>query len=267
MLTSALDAYATAVEAADTVITGSAALRVLPLDATALATFLPRGHRNPEQAARAWEAVWPALNDRTELLAVLAEPVMAAAARHLYSETRADPGELLDDSRIPDPAALRDRLAEHGIAVAYARPASDTAEAAALDGQAAQTHTERQERALRRLLHDIADASTSVLCLSTLRPRSFTAATVTGFLLLLTGVVVGVAEQPTGDRFGRTASWQFRNTMAVMGTGLIAFWDCGATARRHTGHGCPGPGRPGPATARRSSLGTTVPRLSSPSGA
>ncbi|WP_407109601.1 helix-turn-helix domain-containing protein [Streptomyces sp. DSM 116494] len=228
VLTSTLDAYAAAVEAADTVITGSAALRVLPLDATALAAFLPRGHRNPEQAARAWEAVWPALDDRAELMAVLAEPVMAAAARHLYSETRADPGELLDVSRIPDPAALRTRLAEHGIAVAYARPASGTGEAAALHGQDAQTRAEQQERTLRGLVHDIADTSSSVLRLSAVRPRSFDAAlaavTATVFLLLLAMTVVGVLERLAGDRFDRTASWQFLNTMAVMGTGLGAFW-------------------------------------------
>ncbi|MFF2478783.1 helix-turn-helix domain-containing protein [Streptomyces sp. NPDC058066] len=226
VLTGTLEAYAAAVEAEDAVITGSAAVRLLPLDTTALATFLPSSHRNPEQAARAWEPVWCAPHSRPEndLLAVLADPALAAAARHLYSETRADPGELLDTSRLPDPAALLTRLVEHSLTVTYTHPEPTV-------GKDDPPRTQQQLRALRDVLHDTGLGETLPgVRLSALRPRLAdaaiaTACLITPLVLLSQLVPITFVELLVAEDTGA----QFRDFVLCAGAAVVCVWQM-----RHT---------------------------------
>ncbi|WP_250403544.1 helix-turn-helix domain-containing protein [Streptomyces cellostaticus] len=265
VLTGTLEAYAAAVEAADTVLTASAAVHLLPLDSTALAAFLPRSQRNPEQATRAWEPVWRAPLDQREedLLAVLTAPALAATARHLYSETRADPGELLDATRLPDQAALRARLVEHGISLAYMRPGPTGEEAETSGSEADSVPSERHVRALNDVIHDISfDTSTSGIRLSTVRPRVFAAtalATVlTAPLMVLSLIIPALMELVVYRSSSQTAAWQIQSLVACVGVVLVTAWqtrsDVHAYRLRRRGPGIsPGP-RPDTAPSQRRAL-------------
>lgn len=55
----------------------------------------------------------------TALVDVLATPLMASLAREIYSETSANPNELLESGRFPDAAAIFDHLLDAFVAVKY----------------------------------------------------------------------------------------------------------------------------------------------------
>ncbi|MBP2326586.1 hypothetical protein JOF56_006971 [Kibdelosporangium banguiense] len=98
----------------DDVLTGAAVVELQPLGIEALAQYLPRTTRRVREAqgkASLWEPVIMALVGAkgSALREVLATPLMASLARLTYSETRAEPLDLLDQQRFPS----ADRLADH----------------------------------------------------------------------------------------------------------------------------------------------------------
>ncbi|SFR29089.1 NACHT domain-containing protein [Lentzea waywayandensis] len=105
--------YQALVDAGD-VLTGAAVVELRPLSVDALAQYLPRTTRRVRAATdrtSLWEPVITALAglDGGPLREVLATPLMASLARVAYSETQADPVELLDRARFP----TAERLSEH----------------------------------------------------------------------------------------------------------------------------------------------------------
>ncbi|MFF9478633.1 helix-turn-helix domain-containing protein [Streptomyces sp. NPDC014733] len=127
LLTSRPAEYAAAVAETD-VLTSAAAVELTDLTLDDLAAYLPRTTRKPGRArpaANAWEPVLAALRARpaSPLAAVLANPLMVALARAVYSDTPDhDPAELLDGERFGGPEALEDHLLESFLPTVYRRP-------------------------------------------------------------------------------------------------------------------------------------------------
>ncbi|MEU8183554.1 NACHT domain-containing protein [Micromonospora sp. NPDC049047] len=143
VLTSRVDQYVDAVRDSD-VLTGAAVVRLLPLRWADLAAYLPRTTRptGPDLAGK-WDPVLARLRAVTDeempdppepgdpiggrdqrqariLAAVLATPLLTSLARAEYSDTGADPTELLDPHRFGTVRDLVDHLLDRAVPVAYA---------------------------------------------------------------------------------------------------------------------------------------------------
>jgi len=100
LLTSRPEEYASAVESGD-VLTAAAVVELADLDFADLAHYLPLTTRR-SGASTKWHAVLRRLRDRTDgvaadaLASTLSNPLMVALARSSFSDTRADPQELLE---------------------------------------------------------------------------------------------------------------------------------------------------------------------------
>ncbi|GGS93361.1 MULTISPECIES: helix-turn-helix domain-containing protein [Streptomyces] len=96
------------VERTDTVIAGSAGVRLRPLGADDLDGWIQRSSRSRTKQ-REWAPVLEALAARPDLpaAAVLADPTLAGAARLLYTDGRADPAELVAEDATEESLQLR----------------------------------------------------------------------------------------------------------------------------------------------------------------
>jgi tetratricopeptide (TPR) repeat protein len=124
VLTSRPDEYAVAVEAAD-VLTATAVVQLRDLTVDDLAAYLPRTTRKLATSETKWTGVLNRLRDpagdraAATLRAVLTTPLMVALARTIYSDTAADPADLLDSARFPDEISLQNHLLDEFIPAAY----------------------------------------------------------------------------------------------------------------------------------------------------
>ncbi|MEU5399985.1 NACHT domain-containing protein [Streptomyces sp. NPDC005963] len=141
VLTSRTDAYRNAV-AGSQVLTAAAVVELEPLTVVQLAEYLPRASR-PTSAAGRIATQWDPVLDRLRtdgtsggtapgdpavgrLRAVLSTPLMVALARAAYSDTRADPAELLDDTgEFPDADTIRAHLFDRFLPSVYHGPLGD----------------------------------------------------------------------------------------------------------------------------------------------
>ncbi|MEU7727287.1 helix-turn-helix domain-containing protein [Streptomyces sp. NPDC040724] len=100
------------VEKTDTVIAGSAGVRLLPVGVGDLDGWIQRSSRSRTKE-QDWAPVLAALADRPDLPAatVLADPTLAGAARLLYTDGRAVPAELVAEGATVE--ALEIRLVQH----------------------------------------------------------------------------------------------------------------------------------------------------------
>jgi hypothetical protein len=125
VVTCRADEYAVAVAEAD-VITSAAVISLRPLGIDDLADYLPRTARvspGPEIEGK-WDPVItflrrPGHTRARDLLSVLGVPLMTSLARAAYSDTSADPAELVRDERFADPAAVMDHLVDQIVPAAY----------------------------------------------------------------------------------------------------------------------------------------------------
>ncbi|MFI0717229.1 NACHT domain-containing protein [Streptomyces inhibens] len=133
VLTSRLEAYTDAVSATD-VLTGAAVVRLQPLTVDQLTEFLPRTTRKTRQAAAPttkWDPVLSRLRDEPEdraaarLRDALSTPLMVGLARAAYSDTDADPIDLLDAVRFPSRRALERHLLDAYVPAVYQIPLDD----------------------------------------------------------------------------------------------------------------------------------------------
>ncbi|GAA2499348.1 NACHT domain-containing protein [Streptomyces thermolineatus] len=130
LLTSRPAEYAAAVAETD-VLTSAAAVELTDLTLDDLAGYLPRTTRKHDRAnpgANAWEPVLAALREQPQdrpaspLATVLANPLMVALARTVYSDTPDhDPASLLDTERFGSPEELEDHLLDSFIPTVYRR--------------------------------------------------------------------------------------------------------------------------------------------------
>lgn len=128
VLTCRTEQYRTAVEASD-VLTGAAVVQLQPLHPDALAAYLPRTTRPDRDPASGtkWAPLLRQLRDQSDLpssrsvAAVLSSPLMVWLARVQFSDTNADPSQLLQPE-FHDPQMLRQHLLDGLIAAVYADP-------------------------------------------------------------------------------------------------------------------------------------------------
>ncbi|MER5888926.1 helix-turn-helix domain-containing protein [Streptomyces sp. NPDC001941] len=105
--------YATAVEDTDTVPAGCAAVRIQPVGVDDLDGWIQRGSRRAEAKRKDWDDVLDALrgDPRAPARKVLADPLLAGAARVLFTDGRGDPAELVAPDA--DAELLEKRLLDH----------------------------------------------------------------------------------------------------------------------------------------------------------
>ncbi|MFJ2154469.1 helix-turn-helix domain-containing protein [Streptomyces microflavus] len=105
--------YATAVEDTDTVPAGCAAVRIQPVGVDDLDSWIQRGSRRAEAKRKDWDDVLDALraDPRAPARKVLADPLLAGAARVLFTDGRGDPAELVAPDA--DAKSLEKRLLNH----------------------------------------------------------------------------------------------------------------------------------------------------------
>ncbi|WP_435279440.1 hypothetical protein [Streptomyces sp. 1222.5] len=117
VLVAGWDEYSEAVEDTDTVPAGCAAVRIQPVDTDDLDGWIQRGSRRAETKRQAWAAVLDDLRADPSAPAhkVLADPLLAGAARVLFTDGRGDPAELLAPDT--DAEALDQRLLNHLLGV------------------------------------------------------------------------------------------------------------------------------------------------------
>lgn len=128
VLTCRADQYRETVEAAG-VLAGAAVVELEALSLADLASYLPRTTRQPPPGGGAvatkWEPVLTRLREEPRppaaraLLTVLSTPLMTSLARTAYSDTPADPADLLSE-RFTGPAALEEHLLDSFLPAAYA---------------------------------------------------------------------------------------------------------------------------------------------------
>ncbi|WP_261719018.1 NACHT domain-containing protein [Streptomyces sp. FZ201] len=128
VLTCRVEEYEAAVEDTDTVLPAAAVVQLEPLTVTDLEAYLPRTARptGPEHTATKWTPVLARLADAEDrapevasLRAVLSTPLMVSLARFVYTGTRADPTELIEDERFRDRSTLERHLYDAFLSAAY----------------------------------------------------------------------------------------------------------------------------------------------------
>ncbi|MET8010825.1 NACHT domain-containing protein [Streptomyces sp. NPDC005271] len=127
VLTSRPHAYATSVTAADA-LTAAAVVGIQPLTVAQLAKFLPRTTRLTSYDGTAitkWHPVLERLRApgadpaARAVREALSTPLMVGLARAAYSDTRADPMELLDRRRFPSRRAVEAHLLDAFVPAVY----------------------------------------------------------------------------------------------------------------------------------------------------
>ncbi|MGW6459816.1 NACHT domain-containing protein [Streptomyces sp. NPDC055078] len=127
VLTSRPRAYRKAVADED-VLTAAAVVKIQPLTVSQLADFLPRTTRLISvdgTLTTKWDTVLARLRATgddpaaRELRRALSTPLMVGLARSAYSDTRADPAELLDRDRFPDHRAVESHLLDSFVPAVY----------------------------------------------------------------------------------------------------------------------------------------------------
>lgn len=145
VLTSRSGAFTAAVEEGDVRLPGMAAVELRSLDAGAVHAYLPRSARprggtgpRGTAAGTKWDTVLTRLADQhdkaaevTLLRNVLSTPLMVSLARAAYSDTAADPAELLTAGRFRTAGGLKRHLFGAFVTAAYA---DDPGESVARDG-------------------------------------------------------------------------------------------------------------------------------------
>ncbi len=128
VLTCRIEEYEAAVEDTDTVLPAAAVVQLEPLSVADLERYLPRTARptGPEHTDTKWTPVLARLADAEDrapevesLRAVLSTPLMVSLARFVYTGTRADPTELLEDDRFRERATLERHLYDAFLSAAY----------------------------------------------------------------------------------------------------------------------------------------------------
>ncbi|BBH69667.1 hypothetical protein ACTI_63520 [Actinoplanes sp. OR16] len=149
IMTSRVDEYAAAVSEGD-VLTGSVALRMQDLDFAEVTRYLPLTARKPSDpgAGGKWRATLAGLaaDPASPLRETLSTPLMVSMARAAYSETAADPGELLNREMFPDSESIQVHLLDGFVAAAYDQP-----------WQPGEPRVEDPGRALRFLASEVYD--------------------------------------------------------------------------------------------------------------
>jgi hypothetical protein len=140
VLTSRPHEYMEALTHANSVFRYAAVIELEDLTLDDVVDYLPRTTRpvaqNQKQAEEnanrtKWDPVLASMRSAPEdvqgamLLEVLSVPLMVSLARSIYSETPADPAELLDADRFPDAATMSDHLFDQFVKTAYEYPSSD----------------------------------------------------------------------------------------------------------------------------------------------
>ncbi|WP_275559473.1 NACHT domain-containing protein [Streptomyces sp. 5-6(2022)] len=163
ILTSRSAAFTTAVEEGDVRLAGMAAVELRPLDVADVRAYLPRSARprtakGPREASTGtkWDPVLAPLADERDdahevrlLRAVLRTPLMVSLARAAYSDTTADPAELLTPGRFHTAHDLERHLFSAFVDAAYA-PDSTAAPGAGPTWTGAEAHRWLGELALRQ---------------------------------------------------------------------------------------------------------------------
>ncbi|GAA3503457.1 hypothetical protein GCM10019016_105670 [Streptomyces prasinosporus] len=118
ILTSRTEEYTELVEA-ETVLQAAAVIRAQPVAGAAAAEYL-RGSAHP-QRTRQWQALLDHLAHHPGATATraLSSPLMLWLARTVYARRDADPGELADESRFPDVAAIERHLLDSIVPAAF----------------------------------------------------------------------------------------------------------------------------------------------------
>jgi hypothetical protein len=110
------------------VLSGAAAVRLLDLNLDDVASYLPLTARklpHDSGSRTKWDEVLSFVRSRNNeaqavpLLEALLTPLMVSIAREIYSDTAADPSELLDFERFPDAAAISDYLFDRFVDLKY----------------------------------------------------------------------------------------------------------------------------------------------------
>ncbi|QXE33316.1 NACHT domain-containing protein [Streptomyces sp. GMY02] len=136
VLTSRTAAYAAAVEETDGVLPSTTVVELKPLTFASVAAYLPRTTRARSlDAAGRGITKWDPVLDRMRapdadpaarrLREVLSTPLMVALARTGYSDTPADPQDLLDEEMFASRAAIERHLLDRFLSAVYRRPGAD----------------------------------------------------------------------------------------------------------------------------------------------
>lgn len=126
VLTCRIEEYEAAVEEADTVLPAAAVVQLEPLSVADLEGYLPRTARLKGPADTKWAPVLARLSDAADqapevvtLRTVLSTPLMVSLARVVYSGTRADPTELIEDERFREQTVVERHLYDAFLSAAY----------------------------------------------------------------------------------------------------------------------------------------------------
>ncbi|GAA4934728.1 NACHT domain-containing protein [Streptomyces coeruleoprunus] len=128
VLTCRSEEYEAAVADAATVLPAATVVQLTPLGIDDLRAYLPRTapRTGPAPAAPTkWAPVLAELSadagppQAAMVRSVLSTPLMVSLARFVYSETHADPRDLLDNRRFPDAAAVERHLYDAFLSAAY----------------------------------------------------------------------------------------------------------------------------------------------------
>ncbi|MFI9237072.1 NACHT domain-containing protein [Streptomyces sp. NPDC053079] len=128
VLTCRSEEYEAAVADAATVLPAATVVQLTPLGTDDLRAYLPRTtpRTGPAPAAPTkWAPVLAELSadagppQAAVVRSVLSTPLMVSLARFVYSETHADPRDLLDGRRFPDAAAVERHLFDAFLSAAY----------------------------------------------------------------------------------------------------------------------------------------------------
>lgn len=122
VVTSRADEYKTDVTATD-VLTGAAVLQLQPVPLATAFTFLQEA--SPPATAARWQHVQSRITDQDPLAVALRTPLFVTMARSLYDTAGADPGELLDQHRLPNRGAVERALLGQYLEQAVQRIATD----------------------------------------------------------------------------------------------------------------------------------------------
>lgn len=218
--------FASAVEQTDTVIAASAGIRLQPLHLNDLDGWLQRSSRSESRSrskAKDWSAVITVLRARPDAPAtrVLASPLLAGAARMLYTDGRADPRELISDD--VSAQALEHRLVGYLVEQAAAgrqpsRPPDAPQRAPYRSAHASVLHFALERIALHELTRGRGVGALSDLYRP--RPRSVLSAALQCAVLALCAYLYLTALTPKPDYGNPT----YEETSALSGTAIAALF-------------------------------------------
>ncbi|MGV9456060.1 NACHT domain-containing protein [Streptomyces sp. NPDC003635] len=126
VLTCRIEEYEAAVEEADIVLPAAAVVQLEPLTVVDLEHYLPRTARPKGPTSTKWAPVLARLSDSGDqapevvtLRTVLSTPLMVSLARVVYTGTRADPRELIEDERFREQTVVERHLYDAFLSAAY----------------------------------------------------------------------------------------------------------------------------------------------------